>query len=157
MIYLGIDPGVRKLWYGLIDENLNILDAWILLQQKKKPTRKDQFDRIDKIYKYFENISKNYDIDSVGIEKLYFTKFNQANAEFVYGIRGALVRLFVHQNINYYEYTPNQIKKYITGNGKAWKKLVQNFIKKLFNLQSLPKYNDTADALGLAYMISKKY
>ena len=27
-MYLGIDPGVRKLWYALIDDNLNIIDLW---------------------------------------------------------------------------------------------------------------------------------
>ncbi len=155
-MYLGIDPGVRKLGYGLVDKDLNVLDAGILLQDQKNPTRKDQFQRIDKIYNFFCQMCQDYDIDKVGIEKLYFTKCNQANAEFVYGIRGSLMRLFVDQGIEFYEHTPNQIKKYVTGNGKAWKKLVQNFVKKLFDLEKVPEYNDTADALGLAYMISKK-
>ena len=51
-MYLGIDPGVRKLWYALIDDNLNIIDAWILLQDKKSPTREDQFQRANQIFEY---------------------------------------------------------------------------------------------------------
>ena len=45
--------------------------------------------------------------------------------------------------------------KYITGNGKAEKILVQKTIMKLYKLQELPEYNDAADALGLAYLATR--
>ncbi|MFZ2150454.1 MAG: crossover junction endodeoxyribonuclease RuvC [Candidatus Absconditicoccaceae bacterium] len=150
---LGVDPGVRKLGYAIITPNLEIIDAGILLQDQKSPTREDQFIRIKEIYDYFEKLIKKYKIKAVSIEKLFFTKFNQSNAEFVYGIRGALIMLFVKNNIQVKEFTPIQLKKAITGNGRADKILVQKFIMKLYGLKDLPKYNDTADALGLAYII----
>jgi len=84
---LGIDPGVRKLGYALIDKDLSIKDAGILLQDQKAPTRKDQFTRVKEIYNFFEKLVKKHKIDVVSIEKLFFTRFNQSNAEFVYGIR----------------------------------------------------------------------
>jgi crossover junction endodeoxyribonuclease RuvC len=57
------------------------------------------------------------------------------------------------------EYTPIELKKYITGNGKANKMLVQRTIMRFFKLSSLPKFSDVADALGLAYLatIRKTY
>ena len=55
MYYLGIDPWVRKLGYALIDDNLQIIDAGILLQDKKSPTREDQFGRANQILDFFEN------------------------------------------------------------------------------------------------------
>ncbi|UFX82682.1 crossover junction endodeoxyribonuclease RuvC [Candidatus Absconditicoccus praedator] len=153
---LGIDPGVRKLGYSLIDKNLNINDAGILLLDQKGPQRLDQFTRILKIYEFFEDIVNNYEINKVGIEKLYFTKFNQSNAEFVYGIRGALISMFIKKEIKIIEYTPIQLKKYITGNSKANKILVQQIIMKIYGLEEMPEYDDAADALGLAYLAMRQ-
>ena len=45
------------------------------------------------------------------------------------------------------EYTPQEIKKRITGNSKASKQLMKKMIMKLYQLQDLPKYHDAADAL----------
>ena len=53
------------------------------------------------------------------------------------------------------EFTPIELKKYITWNGRADKFFVQKMIMKLFRLQELPEYNDAADALGLAYLVAK--
>ena len=149
---LWIDPGVRKLWYALIQPDLTIVDAGILLQEKKSPTRTDQFQRIIQIYDFFENLLSTHDITKVAMEQLFFTAYNQNNAEFVYGLRGALMMLFLNNNIPVQEFTPIELKKYITGNGKADKKLIQKTIMRFFKLSAFPEYNDTADALGLAYL-----
>lgn len=63
--------------------------------------------------------------------------------------------LFLKNKIKIKELTPIEVKKYITGNGKADKKLVQQMIMKIFGLQQMPEYNDTADALALAYIAKK--
>jgi Holliday junction resolvasome RuvABC endonuclease subunit len=63
------------------------VDAGILLQEKKSPTREDQFQRVIQIYDFFEKLIVNYQIEAVAMEKLFFTSFNQNNAEFVYAIR----------------------------------------------------------------------
>ena len=152
MYYLGIDPWVRKLWYALIDENLKIIDAWILLQNKKSPTREDQFERANQILDFFEKLLGKYSIEKVAIEKLFFTDYNQSNAEFVYAIRWALMMLFLRKNISILEFTPIELKKFITWNWKADKMLVQKTIMRFYKLQDIPEYNDAADALWFAYL-----
>ncbi len=152
---LWIDPGVRKLGYALIDWALKIHDSGILLQKKTAPTRKDQFERMLQISSFFEALFKEKKISIVSMEKLFFTKFNQNNAEFVYGIRWILLMMALKYGAEIREFSPIELKKYITGNGKADKLLVQKMIMKLFRLQELPEYNDAADALGLAYLAAK--
>ena len=152
---LGIDPGVRKLWYALIENDLTIIESGILLQNKKWVTREDQFMRMEKIFDFFVKLLDTYDITSVAMEKLYFTDRNQSNAEFVYGIRWALWMLFSQQDIPLYEYTPNELKKWVTGNGRASKLLVQKTIQKIYYLEEMPQYDDAADALGLAWILTK--
>ena len=151
-MFLGIDPWVRKLWYALINDDLTIIDAWILLQNKKSPTREDQFKRASEILEFFENLTEKYPIEKAAMEKLFFTNYNQSNAEFVYAIRWALMVLFLRKNISMQEYTPIELKKFITWNWKAEKMLVQKTIRRFYNLQDIPEYNDAADALGLAYL-----
>ena len=151
-MFLWIDPWVRKLWYALIDDNLSIIDAWILLQNKKNPTRNDQFKRAEQILDFFEKFLNKYSVKKVAIEKLFFTSYNQSNAEFVYAIRWALMILFLKKNIEVLEYTPIELKKFITWNGKADKMLVQKTIRRFYNLQDIPEYNDAADALWFEYL-----
>jgi len=56
--------------------------------------------------------------------------------------RGILIR----------EFTPLEVKKGITGDGLAKKRQMQNAIKLLFRLSDIPKPDDAADALGIAYL-----
>ncbi len=152
MMILGIDPGVRKLGYALIDDDLKILDAGILLQKKVSPTREDQYERMLQISVFFTELFEKYQVHTVSMEKLFFTKFNQNNAEFVYGIRAILLTMAMQQGSQIKEFSPIELKKYITGNGKAEKMLVQRMVMKIFKLQECPLYDDAADALGLAYL-----
>lgn len=155
-MYLGIDPGIRKLWYALVDTQMQVIDAGILLLDQEAPTRADQFKRMEQIFKFFVKLVRTHPIQAVGMEKLYFTSYNQSNAEFVYGIRGALAMLFCQKKIPLYEWTPLQLKKAITGSGKAGKELMVNVITKLYQLETAPERHDAADALGLCRMVKGK-
>ncbi|USN55534.1 MAG: hypothetical protein H6765_02855 [Candidatus Peribacteria bacterium] len=68
------------------------MDAGVLLLDEKSPTRMDQFARMHEIYEFFTTMLEQdkQPIQAVAIEKLFFTKYNQSNAEFVYGVRGSL-------------------------------------------------------------------
>ena len=107
-------------------------------------------------YKYniswYQNLLEKYSVEKVAIEKLFFTAYNQGNAEFVYAIRWALMMMFLRNNIKVLEYTPVELKKFITWNGKADKMLVQKTIRRFYKLQDIPEYNDAADALWFAYL-----
>lgn len=149
---LGIDPGIRKLWYALIQDDRSIVDAGILLLESKNPTRDNQYSRMKDIHDFFKDILTQHPVQTICMEKYYFTQYNRSNAEFVYGVRGIIMLLAKQHNCRIKEYTPIQIKKAITGSGKAGKMLMQKTIMKLFKLQELPKYHDTADALGLAWL-----
>lgn len=155
-MFLWVDPGVRKLWYALIDANKKVIDAGILLSDEKSPTRMDQFARMHDIYEFFVELIAKYPIRAVAMEKLFFTTSNQNNAEYVYGVRGSLGMLFRKHTIPLYEYTPPQLKKSITGSGLASKRAMQLMTQKLFSLEQAPTRHDTADALWLARLALQK-
>lgn len=61
------------------------------------------------------------------------------------------------KGIQIQEFTPLQIKKAITGNGRAEKKQMQRAVQMILNLREIPKPDDAADALAVAYMTALQY
>jgi crossover junction endodeoxyribonuclease RuvC len=49
-----------------------------------------------------------------------------------------------------FEYTPLQVKQSVTGYGRAEKKQVMEMTRSILGLKSVPKPDDTADALAMA-------
>ena len=156
MYFLWVDPWIRKLWFAVIDENKQIFELWAIINELEW-NRIDNARRIFDISKFFDEILNKYDIKGVCIEKLFFTKFNQANAEFVYGVRWMLLAKFYEKNMQILELSPKEIKKYITWNWNAWKSSIQKTIQKIFNLEELPQPHDAADALAMAYIVLRNF
>ena len=87
--------------------------------------------------------------DILAIEKMFFMQ-NKDNALKVAESRGVIVLAASMHNLVIQEYSPNEIKKCITGYGKAEKKQVQWMVTELLKLESTPEPDDTADALAIA-------
>ena len=85
------------------------------------------------------------------MEKLFFAK-NTKTALDVAHSRGVLVLSVSKCGVELLEPTPMEVKKSICGNGNATKKQVQNALKLLFSLSDIPKPDDAADALAMAYL-----
>jgi len=96
---------------------------------------------------------ETYKPDACGIEKLFFFR-NQTTIIDVAQSRGVIMHTIARRGIPIYEYTPLQVKKGICGSGTAKKLQVQNALKILFGLSDIPKPDDAADALAIAYITS---
>jgi crossover junction endodeoxyribonuclease RuvC len=61
--------------------------------------------------------------------------------------------------IEAFEYTPNEIKQAVAGYGGAEKKQIQEMVRALLQLDSIPKPDDAADALAIAitHLNTKRY
>lgn len=159
---LWIDPGIRKLGFAIINPDLSIVEAGILkleLESKTKEAKRlEQYQRMLDIHDFFSNLLKQYpEISVISMEKYFFTNFNKWNAEFVFGVRGILLMLATKFGKEIREYTPIQLKKNVTWNGKANKLTMQKVTSKIFKLQEIPEYDDASDALGLSLLgLTKK-
>ena len=91
-----------------------------------------------------------------GIEKLFFLR-NVTNGIDVAHARGVLLLALAEKGIPCIEYTPLQVKQGISGNGFAKKNQVQKALQILLRLSEIPKPDDAADALAIAYITSLKY
>jgi crossover junction endodeoxyribonuclease RuvC len=92
---------------------------------------------------------KKYKPDVLVAEQLFFCK-NVKTALLVGQARGVILLTAILNKLPVYEFTPLQVKQSVCGYGKAEKSQVQNMVKVLFKLKSIPKPDDAADALAIA-------
>jgi crossover junction endodeoxyribonuclease RuvC len=150
MIILWIDPWTTTTGFALIkkeNSNYSLLDYWILKTTPKIPLS----NKILEIWTDIKQIIIKYNPDIVSIEKLFF-QTNLKTWIDVAQARWAILYESMQANVKIMEYTPLQVKKAITWNWKANKLQLQNAIKMIFRLDSIPKPDDAADAIWLAYM-----
>lgn len=150
MIILWIDPGTTTTWFAVIKKEkwvFSLMNYGVLSTTPKIPLPT----KILEIWTDIATIISNYKPDIVSIEKLFFqtnlkTWIDVAQARWVMLYEAKKAGKII------LEYTPLQVKKAITWNGKANKLQLQNAIKMIFKLDSIPKPDDAADAIWLAYM-----
>ncbi|QFR39188.1 crossover junction endodeoxyribonuclease RuvC [Candidatus Gracilibacteria bacterium 28_42_T64] len=150
MIILGIDPGTTTTGFALIKKesgNFTLLDYGIF----KTTPKIDLAIKLLEIGNDIKEIISSFKPDVVVIEKLFF-QTNLKTGIDVAQARGVVMYESIRADTKILEYTPLQVKKAITGNGQANKLQLQNAIKMIFKLDEIPKPDDAADAIGLAYM-----
>ena len=148
MRILGIDPGYASLGWGIIDlvgNRFSVVDYGAVLPD----TSMDMPARLQALYNGLTDIIKKYKPEDASIEQLFFNS-NAKTAILVGEATGVAVLACANGNLNIAEYTPLQIKQALVGYGRADKKQVQYMVKTMLNLKSVPKPDDTADALAAA-------
>lgn len=148
MRIIGIDPGYAIVGYGIVDYNSNhfsVVDYGAVTTKAHTP-----FDRrLSSIYDGLTQLISTYKPDAMSIEKLFFNT-NTTTAIDVAQARGVIVLAASQGGIDIAEYTPLQVKQSVVGYGRAEKKQVQEMTRLMLNLKTVPKPDDTADALALA-------
>lgn len=148
MIILGIDPGYAIVGYGIVKYEGNKFTP-IQYGAVTTPAGMPFNQRLDKIFNDLTDILDKYNVDVMSIEKLFFNT-NTTTAIDVAQARGVIVLSAVRHGVEVFEYTPLQVKQAVTGYGRAEKKQIQEMTRIMLGLQSVPKPDDTADALALA-------
>ena len=147
MNILGIDPGSRNLGYCILSFNgktYSLLEAGLL--KIKTDSLQEQ---IVELVEGLELILSSHPIDEVAIEDIFFA-YNPKSVLKLAQFRGAL-SLKILQEVGYfYEYTPLQVKKALTGNGKAAKEQVAFMVKRLLKIKKEIKPLDITDAMAIA-------
>jgi crossover junction endodeoxyribonuclease RuvC len=144
-LILGIDPAIAMVGYGLI-RDAEVIDYGVI-----KTTPKQLIStRLNQIYEDVQELCAMHSPDYVAIEMPFFDRKN-TNASKVGRALGVIqlalngagltTPIFLHQA---------QVKSAVA-HGRADKKEVQEAVQFLFNLIELPKPDDAADGIAIAY------
>ena len=149
MIILGIDPGIGRVGYGVINKVGSKLTA-ITYGCIETPKTDDHGLRLQMIKTDLGKIIREHKPEVIGIEKLFFQK-NVKTAGVVGEARGVILLLASESGARVIEVGPGQVKQSLTGYGSADKNQIQQMVKMIFKLEKIPKPDDAADALAVAY------
>ncbi|HEY5221267.1 MAG TPA: crossover junction endodeoxyribonuclease RuvC [Candidatus Paceibacterota bacterium] len=149
MIALGIDPGTRRIGYGVVQCNgpaITYVTAGILAIAST-----DDVPALEEIKKGIDALIKKHKPDVVAIEKLFFAK-NTKTALAVAQARGVILLATKERGVRIKEYTPNEVKSGVTGYGMADKKAVLKMVRLILGKPGLTLIDDASDALALAIL-----
>lgn len=153
MTILGIDPGTRKMGYAIIsleNRKATLIEAGLITIKQDEL----QF-QIPQMVEAFENIFKNHKIDCVALEDIFYAHNPKTTIKFAQ-FRGAIMLLLIQQFGQFSEYTALQVKKALTGNGKATKEQVAFMVKRILNIKKEIKPLDITDAMAVAITHSQR-
>lgn len=148
MLILGVDPGYAILGYGIIEtegSKKRPVDFGVIETAVKEPFP----ERLERLYLGMKQLFQMYKIDQVAFEELFFYR-NTTTALQVGAARGVALLAAQQASLPLYEYTPMQVKLAVSGNGHADKAQVQQMVRLLLSLKTIPKPDDAADALAVA-------
>jgi crossover junction endodeoxyribonuclease RuvC len=155
---LGIDPGTATTGYGLVrltrDGELVAVSFGVISTPKDATAPA----RLEMLYNQLKVILDEHKPDTAAVEKLFFSR-NVTTAMAVGQARGVVMLCLQQSGIEAFEYTPNEVKNAVVGYGSAEKRQVQEMVRALLQLDSIPKPDDAADALAIAitHLNTKRY
>ena len=147
MRIIGIDPGLARVGYGIIDEKEGkkiMLDCGII---ETKSTQKEE-KRLVEISSDLGSIINKWNPNFAAVEKFFF--YRSSNTISVVQARGVIMMTLGKYNLPIQEFPPMQIKLAVTGYGHSDKDEVLKSVMNELSITKPPKPDDAADALAIA-------
>lgn len=151
MFVLGIDPGLTRCGFGLIEgsfvgvESFRVVRAGVLETDVALAVES----RLAQIHTDLEDLLCEFQPEAVVVERVFFQR-NAKTAIPVAQASGIAVGLAGSKGLLVRQFTAQQVKLAVTGYGAASKAQVQAMVARLCGLREAPEPADAADALGLA-------
>jgi crossover junction endodeoxyribonuclease RuvC len=148
---LGIDPGLNIAGYGVIEtigKQVRLLEAGVIRGGSSKSGTLGE--RIELLYCGLEDVLESLKPDVVAVEQLYSHYERPRTAILMGHARGAFLLAATRAKLPVHDYAATQVKRMLTGNGRAPKSQMQHAVKIQLNLKEVPDPPDVADALAIA-------
>ena len=146
---LGIDPGLNITGYGAVDFGSGepvIVEAGTI----RTAAGSELPDRIIQIYSDLAELLGELKPDVVAIETLYAHYKHPRTSILMAHVRGVILLAAQQAGVVIRSIPATKVKKSLTGNGHASKRLMQMGIQSVCKLDAVPEPPDVADALAIA-------
>jgi crossover junction endodeoxyribonuclease RuvC len=144
----GIDPGSERTGYGCI-ETIGSRHHLVIYGSLSPPVRSAFPDKLRHIHSGLCALLAMHRPDCVAVETIFYSR-NVRSALKLGHARGIALLAASEAGLPVVEYAPAEIKRAVVGYGRAEKHQVQQMIKLLLGLETLPSPHDAADALAVA-------
>ena len=148
MIILGIDPGIATVGFGVIKAEGSVQQV-VRYGAVTTPAGLRLSVRLRQIHSDICELIDTFRPDAIAIEQLFFNTNITTGIAVAHG-RGVIILAGEEKGVPMFEYTPLQVKLAIAGYGRAEKKQMMEMVRRMLDLESVPKPDDAADALAIA-------
>lgn len=146
---MGIDPGLTRCGLSVVQAGGGRAVYPVSVGVVRTPADAELSERLLRLSRATAEWMDDYCPDVIAIERIFergnvSTVMNTAHAV------GVLMLAAAERDLPVHMYTPSEVKKAISGNGRADKKQMTVMITRILGLSEPPKPADAADALALA-------
>ncbi|MCB1030379.1 MAG: crossover junction endodeoxyribonuclease RuvC [Acidimicrobiales bacterium] len=145
---LGIDPGLSRCGYGAVRADSSATRA-IAIGVIKTAASTPLPNRLAELQLELRDLLAELKPDVVAVERIFFQN-NVRTAMSVGQASGLAMAEAVAAGCEVVQYSPNEVKLAVTGDGSADKAQVQEMVRRLLGLSAVPKPADAADAAAIA-------
>jgi crossover junction endodeoxyribonuclease RuvC len=147
MLIIGVDPGSISTGYGII-QKIGSRSTHVASGTIRTGSGACQSKRLFKIHEKLDEVIRQHGPAVMVVESLFHSNNSQSLMK-LSQVRGVILLLGEIHGMDIFEYAPMEIKKGLTGYGRAEKEQMVYMVRKILNLPSL-KSADQADALAMA-------
>lgn len=148
MFVWGIDPGLSRCGYAVLDvqgRTARVVAMGVLTTPADAPVPQ----RLHAIQRDVRGLLADYAPVEVAIERVLFS-VNVRTAIGVAQAAGVVMTEAVDAGAGVHEYSPNEIKRAVTGDGAADKHQVESMVRRLLKIEAPIRPVDAADAAAIA-------
>lgn len=146
---LGVDPGLNITGYGVLEivgGRPSMVEAGIVRGRSRESLAR----RVAEIHEGITGIIRDLRPDVLAVEELYSHYARPRTAILMGHARGVICLAGVQNRIPVVHYAATQVKRILTGSGRAPKGQIQRAITVELGLSCVPEPPDVADALAIA-------
>jgi crossover junction endodeoxyribonuclease RuvC len=151
MFVLGIDPGLTRCGFGLVEGSLDGVEEFRAVRAGVLETDSgwEVERRLSQLLLDLRELLNETDPDVVVVERVFYQR-NAKTAIPVAQASGVAIALAGELGRPCRQFTAQEVKLAVAGYGAASKEQVQAMVARLCRLAEIPRPADAADALGLA-------
>jgi crossover junction endodeoxyribonuclease RuvC len=145
---IGIDPGTQRAGYGVLDaegQRLRLVECGAAAAPRGAPVP----ERLAAIYAKLAEVVGRTRPEHGAVEEVFYDK-SVRSAITIGEARGVALLALAQAGVAVSEFTPAEVKRAVTGNGRAGKHQVAAMVARLLALERPPEPADAADALACA-------
>ena len=157
MHLVGIDPGTNLTGYACVSFEHSggepqLVEAGVIRLQKSAPLGS----RLVQLSDDFESVLEQFKPNKVVIESIFTHKVFRSAGLMMGHARGVILLAATRRGISTDELAPAEVKRALTGNGRATKAQVQQAVMDQCGLPEPPSPPDVADAIAIALCAARR-
>ena len=149
---LGIDPGLNRTGYAVMvrdGKQARLIEGGVIRTDRERPLS----DRLGELAEGLREVFADFSPGVVAVEQVFAHGRNLRSSLMIAHARGVILLVAAENRLPVVQLAPTEIKRLLTGTGRASKEQVQAAIKTELRLACVLEPNDVADASAVALCV----